>query len=431
MKVIRKPEREEWPAILRRPGQDMSDIEPAVRSILERVKREGDAAVRELTHELDQADIASPLVTPEEIELASARVPEGLREAIDIAASNIRRFHEAQVEETRIIETMPGVRCWRKSVAIERVGLYVPGGSAPLFSTVLMLAIPARIAGCRDVVLCTPPNARGDVDDAVLYAARLCGVSRVLKIGGAQAIAAMAYGTETVPRVDKIFGPGNRFVTLAKQIVSAEVAIDLPAGPSELAVLADDACEPSFVAADLLSQAEHGPDSQVIFVTDDEATLQRVVDQVALQLRDLPRQTIAVEALRSSRAIVVRDIREGVDLINEYAPEHLILAVRNADEIADAIVNAGSVFIGSYTPESVGDYASGTNHTLPTAGFARSMSGVSLDSFVKKITFQKVDAEGLRLLGPHVECMAKAELLDAHARAISIRMEALNERANR
>lgn len=409
----------------------MSDIEPAVRAILERVKIGEDAAVRALTSELDKVDIVDPLVTQDEIERATARVPKELRDAIEVAASNIETFHRAQVEEVRIIETMPGVRCWRKSVAIESVGLYVPGGSAPLFSTVLMLAIPARIAGCRNVVLCTPPNQRGEIDDTVLYAAQLCGVNRVLKIGGAQAIAAMAYGTETVRRVDKIFGPGNRFVTLAKQIVSSEVAIDLPAGPSELAVLADDSCEPSFVAADLLSQAEHGPDSQVILVTDSEKVVDEVNNQIARQLRDLPRRSVAEEALSCSRAIVVDNIREGIELINSYAPEHLILSVRDADDVAQEIRNAGSVFIGNYTPESFGDYASGTNHTLPTSGFARSMSGVSLDSFVKKITFQKVETDGFRNLGPHVECMATAEALDAHARAISIRMEALNDRTDR
>ena len=430
MKVIRNPKRTEWPDILGRPGQDVSDIEPIVRSILQRVKLEGDVAVRELTNELDNVDVPSPVVERVEIDLASARVPSELRDAIDIAASNIKKFHESQIGETRVIETMPGVRCWRKSVPIEKVGLYIPGGTAPLFSTVLMLAIPARIAGCSEVVLCTPPNARGEIHDAVLYAAELCGVKRVFKIGGAQAIAAMAYGTESVPRVDKIFGPGNRFVTLAKQLVSTEIAIDLPAGPSELAILADDSCEPSFVAADLLSQAEHGPDSQVILVSNDEGTVERVAAEVKRQLNDLPRRAIAEESLRNSRSIVVDDTTVGIDLINFYAPEHLILAVKNADAVADRIVNAGSVFIGNYAPESVGDYASGTNHTLPTAGFARSMSGVSLDSFVKKITFQKLEADGLRRLGPHVECMAKAEELDAHARAISIRMEALNGQKN-
>ena len=430
MKVIRNPKRTEWSEILRRPGQDVCDIEEAVRTILQRVKLGGDAAMRKLTNEFDKVDVASSLITRDEIEAAVDRVPLELREAIDIAASNIEKFHAAQIDETKVVETMPGVRCWRKSVPIEKVGLYIPGGSAPLFSTVLMLAIPARIAGCSDVVICTPPNARGEIHDAVLYAAELCGVNRVFKIGGAQAIAAMAYGTDIVPRVDKIFGPGNRFVTLAKQIVSSEVAIDLPAGPSELAVLADDSCEPSFVAADLLSQAEHGPDSQVILVSDNERSVERVVAQVARQLDDLPRKTIAEESLRGSRAIIVENTAVGIDLINFYAPEHLILAVRDADSVADRIVNAGSVFIGSYTPESVGDYASGTNHTLPTAGFARSMSGVSLDSFVKKITFQKLEADGLRLLGPHVECMAKAEELHAHAQAISIRMEALNGREN-
>jgi len=430
MKVIRNPKRTEWPDILGRPGQDVSDIEPIVRSILQRVKLEGDVAVRELTNELDNVDVPSPVVERVEIDLASARVPSELRDAIDIAASNIKKFHESQIGETRVIETMPGVRCWRKSVPIEKVGLYIPGGTAPLFSTVLMLAIPARIAGCSEVVLCTPPNARGEIHDAVLYAAELCGVKRVFKIGGAQAIAAIAYGTESVPRVDKIFGPGNRFVTLAKQLVSTEIAIDLPAGPSELAILADDSCEPSFVAADLLSQAEHGPDSQVILVSNDEGTVERVAAEVKRQLDDLPRRAIAEESLRNSRAIIVDDTAIGIDLINFYAPEHLILAVKNADAVADRIVNAGSVFIGNYAPESVGDYASGTNHTLPTAGFARSMSGVSLDSFVKKITFQKLEADGLRRLGPHVECMAKAEELDAHARAISIRMEALNGQKN-
>ena len=430
MKIIRNPKRTEWPKILRRPGQDVSDIEEAVRSILQRVKLGGDGAVRELTNEFDKVDLASTLITRDEIDGACERVPSELRDAINIAASNIEKFHAAQIDETKVVETMPGVHCWRKSVPIETVGLYIPAGSAPLFSTVLMLAIPARVAGCSDVVICTPPNSRGEIHDAVLYAAHLCGVKRMFKIGGAQAIAAMAYGTDSVPRVDKIFGPGNRFVTLAKQIVSSEVAIDLPAGPSELAVLADGSCEPSFVAADLLSQAEHGADSQVILVSDSERTVERVVSEVARQLNDLPRRAIAEESLRCSRAIIVDGAAAGIDLINFYAPEHLILAVRDVDAIADRVVNAGSVFIGNYAPESVGDYASGTNHTLPTAGFARSMSGVSLDSFVKKITFQKLEPEGLRRLGPHVECMAKAEELDAHARAISIRMEALNGREN-
>ena len=430
MKVIRNPKRKEWPEILRRPGQDVSDIENAVRSILQQVKFGGDPAVRQLTNEFDKVDVASSLIKRDEFDRACERVHPELRDAIKIAASNIEKFHASQIEESKVVETMPGVRCWRKSVPVEKVGLYIPGGSAPLFSTVLMLGIPARIAGCSEVVLCTPPNENGEVHDAVLYAAGLCGVNRVFKIGGAQAIAAMAYGTDCIPRVDKIFGPGNRFVTLAKQLVSTDVAIDLPAGPSELAIMADDFCEPSFVAADLLSQAEHGPDSQVILVANDERTVERVVAEVKRQLENLPRRAIAEESLRCSRAIIVDDTAEGIDLINFYAPEHLILALRDADSVAGRIVNAGSVFIGSYTPESVGDYASGTNHTLPTAGFARSMSGVSLDSFVKKITFQKLEAHGLRVLGPHVECMAKAEELHAHARAISIRLEALNGRQN-
>lgn len=426
MKVYKYPKKEEWLNLLQRPSSDAEDLDSSVNEIIGRVRSGGDAAVRELTARFDGVDISDMLVTDDEIAAAQMSVPEELKKAVAIAKANIERFHSEQREVPAPIETMPGVICWRRSVAIEKVGLYIPAGSAPLFSTVLMLGVPARIAGCREVILCSPPDAEGRINDIVLYTAALCGIRSIYKVGGVQAIAAMAYGTETIPSVYKIFGPGNSYVTCAKQKVSMDVAIDMPAGPSEVAVLADDSCNPAFVASDLLSQAEHGPDSQVILVSDSEGVIERTLKEIELQISTLPRRDIARAALSNSKAILVDEIATGISLLNEYAPEHLILAIKNAGSAADKIINAGSVFIGNYSCESAGDYASGTNHTLPTAGFAKAFSGVSLDSFVKKITFQKISPEGISTIGPAIEKMAEAEQLHAHKRAISIRLEAIN-----
>jgi histidinol dehydrogenase len=426
MKTIRYPERDTWPEILKRPIFDTGAVEGSVRRILDEVRSFGDEALRRLTQIHDDVVIDDLLVSQVEIDDACGRVPDDLRSAIEAAKLNIEKFHRSQTEDPRIIETTPGVTCWRKSVAIEKVGLYVPAGTAPLFSTVLMLAVPAKLAGCREIVLCSPPDANGKVADAILFAAKQCGVSSVFKVGGAQAIAAMAYGTESIPRVYKIFGPGNHYVTLAKQLVSTEVAIDMPSGPSEVAVLADESCDPAFVAADLLSQAEHGPDSQVLLVTTSDKVIAETLAALEVQLRSLSRRSVAERSLAHSTAILVHSLDDGLELLNEYAPEHLILAVDGADEAAEKVINAGSVFIGIYACESAGDYASGTNHTLPTSGFAKSHSGVSLDSFGKKITFQKLTPAGVRGLGPVIERLAEAEGLDAHKNAISIRLEALD-----
>ena len=426
MRIVRYPKTEDWTGLLQRPANDMSKVETRVRKILRAVKLGGDDVLRDLSRTIDKAEIDDLQVHVSEFEHAGKQVSKQLKEAINIAKANIENFHRVVCEKSEIIETFPGVTCWRRTVPIERVGLYVPAGSAPLFSTVLMLAIPAKLAGCREVMICTPPGPDGRVCDAILYTAKLCGVTKVFKLGGAQAIAAMAYGTPTVARVDKIFGPGNSFVTCAKQIVSKDVAIDMPAGPSEVAVLADESCEPAFVAADLLSQAEHGTDSQVVLISSTESVIERVLEKVYEQLDSLPRRNVAARALEHSLAILVRTPDEAIELINNYAPEHLILALEKSESAAELIKNAGSVFIGNYSCESAGDYASGTNHTLPTGGFARSMSGISVDSFVKKITFQKLTPEGIRNLGPTIESMAMAEGLAAHSRAISIRREALD-----
>jgi histidinol dehydrogenase len=426
MRIVRYPKTEDWTGLLQRPANDMSKVETRVRKILRAVKLGGDDVLRDLSRTIDKAEIDDLQVHASEFEHAGKQVSKQLKEAINIAKANIENFHRVVCEKSEIIETFPGVTCWRRTVPIERVGLYVPAGSAPLFSTVLMLAIPAKLAGCREVMICTPPGPDGRVCDAILYTAKLCGVTKVFKLGGAQAIAAMAYGTPTVARVDKIFGPGNSFVTCAKQIVSKDVAIDMPAGPSEVAVLADESCEPAFVAADLLSQAEHGTDSQVVLISSTESVIERVLEKVYEQLDSLPRRKVAARALEHSLAILVRTPDEAIELINNYAPEHLILALEKSESAAELIKNAGSVFIGNYSCESAGDYASGTNHTLPTGGFARSMSGISVDSFVKKITFQKLTPEGIRNLGPTIESMAMAEGLAAHSRAISIRREALD-----
>ncbi len=424
MNIIRYPKKENWAEILQRPAFDALNLSETVTAILDEVKLNGDHALRRYTKQFDGVEIEYLQVSEAEFIEAERNVSAELKQAIRVAKSNIEKFHSSQTEEIRRVETTPGVICWRKSVAIEKVGLYVPAGTAPLFSTVLMLAIPAEIAGCNEVIMCSPTDKNGKINDATLLTARLCGVKKVYKIGGAQAIGAMAFGTETVPQVYKIFGPGNQYVTCAKQIVSQSgVAIDMPAGPSEVAVLADEGCVPSFVAADLLSQAEHGIDSQVLLVSNNEKVIRETLSEVSKQLASLPRRELAAKALENSKAILVENLDRAVELLNEYAAEHLVLAVENADEIAEKIVNAGSVFVGNYSCESAGDYASGTNHTLPTNGYAKAYSGVSLDSFVKKITFQKISAAGLSNLGKTIEIMAEAENLDAHKNAVSLRLE--------
>lgn len=426
MQIIEFPERENWARLLQRPSLDTTFLERTVANILKDVRENGDAALRHCARFFDKVELDEFLVTEAEFDEADALVTDELKAAIKTAKVNIEKFHAIAESEPAVIETTSGVFCWRRLVAIEKVGLYVPAGSAPLFSTVLMLAIPARLAGCREVVMCSPPNSEGKIDPTTLYTARLCGVTKVFKIGGAQAVGAMAFGTETVPGVYKIFGPGNQFVTEAKmQVTRYGVAIDMPAGPSEVAVIADETCIPEFVAADLLSQAEHGPDSQVILVSISRKVVDDVLSEIDRQVAELPRKQIAEAALENSRAFVVSDLAQAVELMNEYAAEHLILATENAEELAGQIVNAGSVFIGNYSCESAGDYASGTNHTLPTNGYARSFSGVSTASFMKSITYQKLTADGIRNLGPAIELMAAAEQLDAHKRAISVRLAAL------
>jgi len=426
MKIIRHPQKKDWQDVLARPVFDTARETAAVRKILDDVRENGDEALRRYSKQFDNVEVENLAVSEDEFSVAEQRVPEELKKAIQIAKANIEKFHAAQREENSVIETTTGVICWRKSVAIERVGLYVPAGTAPLFSTVLMLGVPAKLAGCDEIVLCSPPDTNGKIADAILYTARVCGIDKVFKIGGAQAIGALAYGTETIPKVFKIFGPGNRYVTCAKQIVSqTDSAIDMPAGPSEVAVLADETCVPRFVAADLLSQGEHGVDSQVLLVTTSEKVIEETLAEIEKQLAELPRKEIAERSLADSKVILVSDIFEGIAVVNEYAAEHLILAVADAGNVAERIVNAGSVFIGNYSCESVGDYASGTNHTLPTGGFARSFSGLSLDSFVKKITFQQLTEDGIRNLGPAIETMAHAEGLDAHKNAVSLRLNEL------
>ncbi|GAB4025727.1 histidinol dehydrogenase [Spirosoma gilvum] len=425
MNIIPFPSRSEWPALLARPVQSTQQIEAAVAPILAQVKAEGDAALVALAKKFDKVDLTTAQLRVDytELEAAEAQLSDELKSAIRQAYQNIRLFHEKQKQPVEKIETMPGVTCWRKSVGIEKVGLYIPGGTAPLFSTVLMLGIPAQLACCREIILCTPSN-----HPAIYFAAKLVGVTQVFRIGGAQAIAAMAYGTESVPQVYKIFGPGNQYVTAAKMLVAKEgMAIDMPAGPSEVAVYADDSAVPSFVAADLLSQAEHGADSQVLLVSTSKKLLTSVNLTLSTQLSRLPRQAMAAKALENSKMILVENQADAIDLLNSYAAEHLILSVENAESVAEQIVSAGSIFLGNYTPESAGDYASGTNHTLPTNGFARAYSGVSLDSFVKKITVQHITPAGLRQVGPVVEAMAEAESLEAHKRAVSLRLASLEE----
>lgn len=426
MNIIRYPECKTWAKLVERPRLDVSRLNDTVAEILADVRQRGDKAVMECEERFDHAVLDRLEVTAEEIDEAWRTVGDDLKEAIIMAHDNIRTFHESQRFEGRKVETRPGVTCWQKSVAIESVGLYIPGGTAPLFSTVLMLATPARIAGCRDIVLCTPPDRNGHVHPAILAAARVAGVSRIFKAGGVQAIGAMAYGTETVPKVFKIFGPGNQYVMAAKQQVSLhDVAIDMPAGPSEVCVIADDTADATFVAADLLSQAEHGTDSQVIMITTSERMVELVTAEVERQLNELPRKEIAVKALENSKLIVVANKQEATDLSNVYAPEHLILQTDDYEALAEKVVNAGSVFLGRYACESAGDYASGTNHTLPTHGYATAYSGVNLDSYCRKITFQHLTPEGVRNIGPAVERMAAAESLDAHKNAMTVRIDSL------
>jgi histidinol dehydrogenase len=417
------PERAKWDTLCQRPAMESEKMLSAVQSVMDNVRLRGDRALIDLTARFDGVQLESLLYPVPE----NCAIDNELTDAITLAWGNIHCFHSAQAEISTPIETTPGVVCWRKSLPIERVGLYVPGGSAPLFSTLLMLGIPATIAGCKQIVVCTPPTKSGGVDPTILYVSTLLGLKHIYTVGGAQAIAAMTFGTETIPKVDKIFGPGNQYVTLAKQLAQQQgVAIDMPAGPSEVLVIADATCNPAFVAADLLSQAEHGADSQVILLSDNENVLAEVKAQLAVQLRALPRKATAVKALENSRSILLRDVTEAMDFSNHYAPEHLILATDRADELAALVTQAGSVFIGHYSCESAGDYASGTNHTLPTNGYARAYSGVSLDSFVKKVTFQKLTAEGLQNIGPTIERMAAAEQLDAHRNAVTIRLNTLN-----
>ena len=426
MEVIKYPAPEAWGDLLKRPALDVSSLFSTVQTVLDAVRTEGDEAVKRYGEQFDKVRVSQLLTSEAEISEAEGLVDEPLKGAIRTAKNNIEKFHAAQRFTGSRIETTAGVTCWQKAVAIEKVGLYIPGGSAPLFSTVLMLAIPAKIAGCNEIVLCTPPNKEGKIHPAILFAAKVAGVSKIIKAGGIQAIAAMAYGTETVPKVYKIFGPGNQYVTAAKQLVSLkEVAIDMPAGPSEVEVIADASANPEFIAADFLSQAEHGPDSQAILVTSAEGIVGNVIKAVQDQLELLPRKGITEKALTHSRIIVLKDEAEVISFTNQYAPEHLIIQTADYASIAEQITNAGSVFMGAYTPESAGDYASGTNHTLPTNGYARSYSGVNLDSFIKKITFQEITPEGIKNLGNTIELMAAGEQLDAHRNAVTVRLNTL------
>ena len=424
MKVIRYPRRSDWDALLLRPELNVQDLRETVGKVLNDVKQRGDEAVLGYEEQFDRVCLSSLTVSKDEIAETENLVPDDLKTAISLAAENIRTFHEAERFILTKVETKPGVTCWQKAVPIEKVGLYIPGGTAPLFSTVLMLAIPARIAGCKEIILCTPPNREGKVNPVILYAAKMAGVSRIFKAGGVQAIGAMAYGTESVPKVYKIFGPGNQYVQAAKQQVSLyDVAIDMPAGPSEVEVLADETANAVFVAADLLSQAEHGIDSQVLLVSTSEELIRQVEQEVERQLDVLPRKEIAAKALENSRLILVRSMEEAMDMTNMYAPEHLIIEAKDYNTLAEQVCNAGSVFLGSFSPESAGDYASGTNHTLPTKGYAKAYSGVNLDAFIRKITFQEITKDGLRTIGPAIETMASHEGLDAHRNAVTIRLK--------
>ena len=424
MKIVKYPERSDWQRLLERPYIDVSKLNGTVADILDDVRKNGDDAVRRYEAKFDGVSLSSLAVTEEELDSAVNEVSGELKSAIELAHSNIEKFHMSQRMTVHKVETAPGVCCWQKGVAIQKIGLYIPGGTAPLFSTVLMLATPAKIAGCKDIILCTPPNKEGTVNPAILVAAKVAGVNRIYKIGGVQAIGAMAYGTETVPKVYKIFGPGNRFVMTAKQQVSlSDVAIDMPAGPSEVCVIADDSSNAEFVAADLLSQAEHGTDSQVLLISTSESMAEKVIKEIDRQIALLPRRDIAAQALENSICIVAHDSSEAMDISNAYAPEHLVIATEDYEELADKVVNAGSVFLGKYACESAGDYASGTNHTLPTHGYAMAYNGVNLDSYIRKITFQHITPEGVRSIGRAVEVMAENEMLDAHKNAMTVRLK--------
>lgn len=426
MEVIKYPSKADWPSLVKRPALDVTTLFDTVRTVLNEVRSEGDTAVKRYEEKFDKVTLSGLQVSEEEIKEARELVSEDLKQAIRTAKANIEKFHASQRITGQKVETTSGVTCWQKAVAIEKVGLYIPGGTAPLFSTVLMLAVPAHIAGCKEIVLCTPPNREGKVHPAILFAAETAGVSKIFKAGGIQAIAAMAYGTESVPKVYKIFGPGNQYVTAAKQLVSLkDVAIDMPAGPSEVEVIADGTANPDFIAADFLSQAEHGADSQAMLVTSAESIVSPVVDAIQQQLSELSRKDITAKALEHSRIIVLKDEQEVIAFTNMYAPEHLIIQTENYAHIAEQIENAGSVFMGPYTPESAGDYASGTNHTLPTNGYAKAYSGVNLDSFIKKITFQEITAEGIKNLGGTIQTMAGNEQLDAHRNAVTIRLKTI------
>ena len=427
MRNIIYPKKETWPEILKRPTQTVKEIETTVNQVFEDVQKNGDTAIKKYTKKFDKVAVTSLKVTQEEISIAVEAVSRELKEAIQQAAANIEKFHRAQKTEKVYQETTPGVVCWQEKRPIEKVGLYIPGGTAPLLSTVLMLAIPAKIAGCQEIILCSPPNFEGKIANEILYTANLCGVTNIFKVGGIQAISGLTFGTETIPKVYKIFGPGNQFVTVAKQLATKYgVAIDMPAGPSELLVMADDSANASFIASDLLSQAEHGADSQVILVSTSEKLIEEVSKEVEKQLKELPRIEIATKAIQNSKSILVKNFKEALALINEYAPEHFIVCTNNNDFFIDGILNAGSVFIGNYTPESAGDYASGTNHTLPTNGYSKSYSGVNLDSFTKSITFQEISKKGIQNIGKSIELMALAEGLQAHKNAVSIRIKEIN-----
>lgn len=426
MKIINNPNRESWSEVLKRPTQTVGDIEATVTEIFTKVSETGDVAIKRFTKKFDGINLESNVVTPNEIELAVQQVPEKLQKAIRLAKQNIEVFHTAQKTSRTAIETAKGVQCWQEKRPIQKVGLYIPGGTAPLFSTVLMLAVPAQIAGCKDIVLCSPPNKEGILAPEILFAAQLCGITKIIKVGGIQAIAGLTFGTETIPQVYKIFGPGNQFVTVAKQLATKYgVAIDMPAGPSELLVVADKTANASYIASDLLSQAEHGTDSQVILVSTSKRLIDEVSAEVGIQLEVLPRKSIAEKAIANSKLIYVENDDIALELINEYGPEHFIICCENEDLYIDGIKNAGSVFIGDYTPESAGDYASGTNHTLPTNGFSKAYSGVNLDSFLKSMTFQKISKEGLLNIGEAIELMAEAEGLQAHKNAVTIRLKDL------
>ena len=426
MQRINYPQPTEWEEILKRPTQTVSDIEKIVNSIFKEVQAEGDAVIKKYTAQFDKVSLESLLVNDAEIDNASNSVSDALKQAITLAKSNIEKFHAAQKTSKVEVETMPGVECWQEKRPIQKVGLYIPGGTAPLFSTILMLAIPATLAGCKEIVLCSPPDKNGEINPAILYTAQLCGVTQIFKVGGIQAIAGMTFGTESIPKVYKIFGPGNQYVTVAKQLATQyNVAIDMPAGPSELLVVADDSANAAFVASDLLSQAEHGVDSQVILVSTSEKLVKAVEKEIENQIQLLSREEIAGKSIGNSKLILVKNDQEALDLINEYGPEHFIVCVENEDFYLENIQNAGSVFIGNYTPESAGDYASGTNHTLPTNGYAKQYSGVNLDSFMKSMTFQKISKKGIKGIGTAIELMAEAEGLQAHKNAVTLRLKSL------